>query len=132
MIHKQFLLGILGIGAFLAFSAGAATAGELDGRWRGAWTDDVRGHEGRLRGRFRETRNGDYRVVFTGTFAKVVPFRFATTLKVVGHDNGKTVFAGESRVGGFGRFSYNAVADEHNFSAQYNSGRWRGAFNLSR
>ncbi len=132
MNYKRYLLGILGIGAILACSAGETVAGELDGRWRGSWTDDVRGHEGRLRGRFRETRNGDYRVVFTGTFAKVIPFRFATTLNVVGRDGDKTVFAGESRVAGFGRFGYNGVADGQNFNAQYTSGKWRGAFNLSR
>ncbi|MSQ93604.1 MAG: hypothetical protein EXR98_03505 [Gemmataceae bacterium] len=132
MTTKRFVLGILSIGAILAFSAGRASAGDLEGRWRGTWTDDVRGHEGRLRGNFRETRNGDYRVKFSGTFSKVIPFRFATTLKVVERDAGKTVFAGESRVGGFVKFTYNAVADEHQFNAQYSSRWWRGSFNLSR
>lgn len=108
-------------------------AGELDGRWRnGSWTDSNSGHEGPLRARFRERNDGNYRVVFTGRFAKVVPFRFGTTLKVVEREGDKVVMAGQSRVMGFGRFTYYAVADEHLFSAQYSSWRWRGEFILSR
>ena len=111
---------------------GAATpAGELDGRWpHGNWTDSKSGHQGPLRARFSEQCDGNYRVVFSGKFAKVVPFRFATTLNVVGRD-GDNVLAGESRVMGF-RMSYNAVADACNFNSQYCSRRWRGEFNLSR
>jgi hypothetical protein len=129
-LHRPAFL-MMSITASLAL-ASTVSAGELDGRWRGTWTDNVRGHEGSLRGRFRETKNGDYRVVFTGTFFKVIPFRFATTLNVVERDGAKVVFAGQSRVGGFGRFTYHAVADEHQFNAQYSSGRWRGEFNLRR
>jgi hypothetical protein len=116
-----------------AVSAPHAWAGELEGRWRnGSWTDDNTGHEGPLRARFRATANGNYRVVFTGRFAKIVPFRFATTLIVVERDESKVVMAGESRIMGFWRFNYHAVADEHNFIAQYSSSRWRGEFNLQR
>jgi hypothetical protein len=117
----------------LACSISPASAGPLDGRWRnGSWTDDNTGHEGPLRARFHETRDGNYRVVFSGRFAKVVPFRFATTLNVVERDCDKVVLAGESRVFGFGRFSYSAVADANNFNSQYSSRRWSGQFNLSR
>ena len=111
----------------------SATAGILDGRWRqGNWTDDNTGHEGPLRGHFRERGDGNYRVVFTGRFARVVPFRFATTLNVVGRDGDEVYLAGESRVLGFGRFAYDAVANGHNFNSHYSSRRWTGQFNLSR
>ena len=117
----------------LALAAQTASAGILDGRWRqGSWTDDNTGHEGPLRARFREDGNGNYRVVFTGRFALVVPFRFSTTLNVVGHDGDKVIMSGESRVLGFGRFSYDAVADGCNFQSHYSSRRWAGTFNLSR
>jgi hypothetical protein len=33
---------------------------------------------------------------------------------------------------GFYKFKYDAVADEHQFNAQYTSRRWTGEFNLSR
>ena len=76
--------------------------GELDGRWpNGSWTDDNSGHEDVLRGRFRETKDGNYRVIFTGRFAKVIPFRFSTTLNVVGRDGDKILMAGKSRIMGF-------------------------------
>jgi hypothetical protein len=112
---------------------GGASAGELEGRWRnGYWTDTNAGHEDVLRGRFRQQSDGNYRVVFTGRFAKVIPFRFATTLNVVGHEGDKIYMAGEPRIMGFGRFSYSAVADANNFNAQYESRRWRGEFVLWR
>jgi hypothetical protein len=110
-----------------------ASAGELDGDWHnGSWVDYKSGHEGPLRGRFRQTDDCHYHVVFTGRFAKVIPFRFATTLNVVGRDGDKVIMAGESRIMGPVRFSYSAVADGCNFHADYCSRRWTGEFNLSR
>lgn len=124
-----FTIGLLGV----LLTSAAVSAGELDGRWpNGSWTDTNTGHEDVLRGRFRERRDGNYRVVFSGRFAKVIPFRFATTLKVVGHDGDKVIMAGESRIMGLMRFSYDAVADGSTFNAQYQSKRWSGDFNLSR
>ena len=118
---------------FLSLATSTANAGILDGRWRqGTWTDDNTGHCGPLRGQFHEQCDGNYRVVFSGRFAKVIPFRFATTLNVVGQDDDKVLLSGESRVMGFGRFTYNAVADGNNFSSQYSSRRYTGTFNLSR
>ena len=101
--HQRFL-PLLVIGLFAFLTGAPVRAGELDGRWRhGSWTDANTGHEDALRGRFREKSDGNYRVVFTGRFAKVIPFRFATTLNVVGRDGDKVIMEGESRVAGFGR-----------------------------
>ena len=124
----------LGFGLLLTLGANAALhAGELDGGgWSGKWLDTNKGHEGPLHARFQEDCAGNYRVVFTGKFAKVIPFRFKTTLNVVGHDGDKIVMAGESRIAFFYRFSYNAVADANSFTAQYHSKRWTGEFNLCR
>jgi hypothetical protein len=125
-LHALFALPLILTGS-------ALYAGELDGRWRhGTWNDTKSGHEDALRGRFRQKDDGDYRVVFTGRFAKIVPFRFATTLKVVGNDGDKVILAGESRVAGIMRFSYRGVADGGNFDAQYHSRRWTGEFHLQR
>ncbi|MBI2807120.1 MAG: hypothetical protein HYX68_19235 [Planctomycetes bacterium] len=132
MRSKTSTLAMLSIVAVF-LGAGLATAGELDGRWRnGSWVDNNSGHTGPLRGRFRETPGGDYRVVFSGRFRKVIPFVFPTTLKVVGRDGDKVIMAGESRVGLFGRFTYSAVADGNHFDAQYSSRRWAGEFHLTR
>jgi hypothetical protein len=124
-------IALVALGVLLAGSI--SRAGELDGKWRhGSWTDTNTGHEHALRARFREKADGNYRVVFTGRFAKVVPFRFTTTLNVVGHDGDKVIMAGESRIAGLMRFSYTAVADECTFNAQYHSRRWTGEFHLTR
>ncbi len=129
---RLFSITALVLSSIALFST-TARAGELSGRWRsGEWTDDNTGHRGPLKARFREKSNGDYRVVYTGRFALVVPFRFATTMNVVGRDGDKVLLAGESRLPGFGQFTYQAVADEDNFNSQYSSRRWRGEFNLNR
>jgi hypothetical protein len=130
--HQSHPLVALGLIAVL-LGGPTLCAAELEGRWRhGSWSDANTGHEGALQARFRENDDGNYRVVFTGRFAKMIPFRFATTLNVVGHDGDQVILAGESRLLGFGRFSYQAVGDGHHFHAQYRSRRWRGEFSLSR
>src|SRR5688572_22847629 len=100
--HWFYLLVLGG----LALSTHPARASELEGWWRkGSWTDDNTEHEGPLSARFRATSNGDYRAVFTGTFRKVIPFRLATTLRVVDRqEDGTVLMAGESRIMGFWRF----------------------------
>ena len=129
----RWLTSIIVFGSLALAGASTARGSELEGGgWRGTWIDNNAGHVGPLRARFRPTRDGNYRAVFTGTFYKVIPFVFAAKLNVLGQEGGKTILAGESRVMGFGRFSYNAVADGHNFNSQYHSGRWAGEFNLTR
>ena len=129
---RSYVLFSVGLIAALLSSA-TGSAGELDGRWRnGSWTDTNTGHEDVLRGHFRERSDGNYKVVFTGRFAKVIPFRFSTTLNVVGREGDKVILAGESRIMGLVKFSYNGVADGCNFHADYCSRRWKGEFNLSR
>ncbi len=119
--------------AIVLFAATSACADGLEGRWRsGSWSDNNSGHTGPLRARFRMTDTGNYRVVFTGRFAKVVPFRYATRLNVVGQDGDKTIFAGESRLPLFGRFTYNGVGTAQRFNMQYDSRRYTGEFNLER
>jgi hypothetical protein len=70
--------------------------------------------------------------VFTGRYFGVLPFRFKTTLRVIEQDGTTTRLAGESRVGVFGTFSYDAVATETNFDATFQSRRYSGRFTLTR
>ncbi len=107
-------------------------AQDLTGRWCGTWNDCKSGHDGPLRGTFSKCDDQYYHVVFTGRFFKVIPFRFATTLDVTGHDGGKVQLSGQSRLGLFGNFSYSAEATDTNFTANYSSRRWEGQFLLSR
>ena len=108
-------------------------ASELEGGgWWGDWVDNNSGHTGPLRARFRSTRDGNYRAVFTGTYRKVIPFVFAVKLNVAERDGERVILAGESRLPLFGRFSYEGVGDAHQFDMQYHSRRWSGNFQLSR
>jgi hypothetical protein len=116
----------------LLIATSAATAQDVSGRWRGSWTDSNSGHTGPLQARFRETDDAHYRVVFTGRFWKVIPFRFATTLDVVGRDGNNVFLAGESRLGPFGSFNYSAVSDGCQFTSDFSSRRWQGRFEMSR
>ena len=128
-LNRTCLIGLGGV--LLAISTAHADGPE--GRWpNGSWFDNKSGHQGPLRGDLQPTNEGNYRAVFTGRFAKIVPFRFATTLSVVGQEGDKTYFAGESKLPLFGRFTYSGVADEHHFNMQYSSRRWQGDFNLDR
>lgn len=110
----------------------AASAQELCGVWHGYWTDCKSGHEGKLNGRFTPCGDNAYDVVFTGTFFQVIPFRFRTTLNVVGRDGEKIHFAGTSRIPFFGEYTYNGWATCDRFEMEYCSRRYEGKFVLCR
>jgi hypothetical protein len=117
---------------FALFQAAPAAAQDLSGCWRGCWDDAKSGHRGPLRASFSVCDEQHYHVVFTGRFFKVIPFRFATTLTVIGHDGDKKLLAGQSSLGLFGTFHYSAEATASDFTAYYSSGRYEGRFLLSR
>lgn len=105
---------------------------DLSGRWSGCWSDRNSGHQGPLKARFEACGSDRYRVVFTGRFFAVLPFRYAVTLDVVGREGDKVLLAGESRVPLFGTFRYSAWADACNFEAEFCSRRYEGIFRLRR
>lgn len=119
--------------AVLALAAAApAQEPDLSGRWAGRWESGTTGHAGPLRGRFARTGPDRYRVVFTGRFWGVVPFRYAQTLTVVGHQGDAVLLAGSSRVPGFGTFEYRAAATTAAFDATFRSRSDAGTFTLRR
>jgi hypothetical protein len=123
----------LAIAFLLVLSIGASAAEpNLSGRWRGRWSSESSGHSGPLNARFRQTGCDEYRVVFTGRFLAIVPFRYAETLHVTGSADGVVYLAGSSRLLGFGTFSFDAAATGNAFNATFSSRRDRGQFNLAR
>ncbi len=128
----RFALLLIAATAYASLPTGSRAQELSGGGWRGTWHDENKDHTGPLRGWFKPTHDGNYRVVFTGKYAKVVPFVFATKLRVVGRDGDQVILGGSSRLPLFGRFTYNGIADGNNFEAQYNSRRWKGSFRLMR
>ncbi len=120
--------------ALLFFATiGSASDPDLTGRWSGHWQSGNSGHRGPLRGSFRQIDSSHYRVVFTGRFFRVIPFRYAETLTITGTDGEQVFMSGSSRLGPvFGTFEYNAVASRDQFIATFQSKRDHGVFVLSR
>ena len=121
------------LGLVLVFAmARGAQAQDLTGTWHGHWQDCKSGHSGPMRAVFCQCDESRYKVVFTGRYFKVIPFRFATVLNVTGREGDKTLLAGQSNLGLFGVFHYSAEATATDFTAQFSSRRYDGRFVLSR
>ena len=116
----------------LASNRATAQGPDLSGRWSGHWVSDTTGHTGPLNGKFKQIDDTHYRVVFTGRFFKVIPFRYSQKLEVTGSDGENVTLAGSSRLPGFGPYEYSANATSRDFHATYQSKRDRGAFILRR
>lgn len=110
------------------------TVPDLSGSWKGSWCSQTSGHKGPLQATFRKVSEQCYRVTFQGRFWKVVPFRYAITMRVAGIDEtGALVLTGEQVLGPIlGTFRYTATATAGQFTAQYTSKRDCGYFMLSR
>lgn len=131
VISKTNVL-FVAVAGWMLLSIEPACAQDLSGRWCGTWNDCKSGHRGPLRGTFSKCDDQHYRVVFTGRFFKVIPFRFSTVLDVAGHEDGKVFLSGQSRLGLFGTFTYDALATDSDFTANYSSRRYEGQFLLHR
>ncbi len=111
----------------------AADASDLTGSWRGSWISCTTGHKGTLIAEFRQINSCQYEVVFRGTFFKILPFRYAVTLDVVGYDGETTYLAGSADLGRlFGVFHYRAQANACCFTADYTSCKDQGRFEMTR
>jgi hypothetical protein len=110
----------------------AAGVPDLTGKWSGCWVSDKNGHHGPLHAKFKPQGCGAYRVTFGGRFAKVIPFRYTTTMDVVGVGDGTVTLAAEKRLPGMGAFRTLAVATGTDFDATFTSPRDRGRFVMSR
>lgn len=105
---------------------------DLSGRWSGYWVSDTNGHTGPLRAKFTPQGDDAYRVVYRGRFAKVIPFRYATTMGVIGRGDGVVTLSVEKPLGPFGTFRTTATATGTSFDATFASRRDNGRFVLRR
>lgn len=104
----------------------------ISGNWSGYWISDTNGHRGPLRATISQQSDDAYRVKFSGRFAAVIPFRYTTTMNVVGHTEGATILAAEKRLGPMGTFRTTATVTATDFQATFNSRRDNGRFVMSR
>ena len=107
-------------------------APDLSGKWSGCWISDKNSHHGPLKANFKLQDCNAYRVTFSGRFAKVIPFRYSTTMDVVGVGDGVVMLSAEKRLPLNGQFRTMAVATSTNFDANFTSPRDHGRFVMSR
>lgn len=135
LLHGCHILLVIFILA-LANSRGAAAEPspciDLSGRWSGTWKDCGSGHHGPLHATFCRIDDCHYRVIFTGRFWGIFPFRFKADLNIVGQQGDRLILSGSQRVGFNGTFEYNANASNCDFSATFDSRRYHGVFELTR
>lgn len=106
---------------------------DLTGNWSGHWESCKNGRHGPLSARFCKTDDGHYEVVFHGRFFKVVPFRYATTLTIVGYEGDRVFLSASKRLGPvLGSFSMDADATASEFTARFTSRDDHGLFVLRR
>ena len=118
--------------AFAFVGAASAQTPDLAGKWSGYWVSDKNGHTGPLNATFTPQGDSSYRVTYRGRFAKVIPFRYSTTMDVVGTGDGVVMLSAEKRLGPMGTFRTSATATGTNFDATFTSRRDSGRFVMSR
>jgi hypothetical protein len=109
-----------------------AAATDLSGCWSGTWQSCVTPHHGPLQAEFVRLNENQYEVFFKGRFFVVMPFRYSVVMSA-SEQNGVVYLAGSQFLGRmFGTFSFNASANDCQFTANYNSCKDHGQFILSR
>ena len=128
ILSAVVLAGSLMLGA----SQGLAQETCLSGQWCGRWCSQANGHQGRLTARFQQINACQVQATFGGTFAKVFPFRYRTTLQIAHQEPGLTILQGSKRVGPFsGEFHYRAEIRDGQFQGTFHSCRNQGTWNMT-
>lgn len=121
---------ILAAGSAAPAAAVAGHWGGPSGGWRGQWISGTTGHQGPLGVRIRPTGPGQYRALFYGRFALVVPFAYRATLtRVPGTSD---LYHSSKRLPLMGTYQTTARISGGSFRASYTSRKDRGVFRMSR
>ncbi len=106
---------------------------DISGCWDcGYWKSFCNSHHGTLRATISRC-GANYSVTFSGTFLKVVPFRYTQVLTVTGYGDGVVYFRASRNIPMFGgQFCMTGSATACKFTAHYTSKKDRGVFVLSR
>jgi hypothetical protein len=132
---RSCLLGLLFVLAVpqLVSAQEPVISPDLSGKWSGYWISDKNGHNGPLNGRFTMKSDGSYRVVYTGRFAKIIPFIYMTTMQASPIDANSVQLTASQPLGpGLGTFNTTAVATPDVFDAQFSAKKDTGRFFMTR
>lgn len=99
------------------------------GKWRGEWISGTNGHRGPLRASIRQTAAGDYRAVFAGRFAKVIPFVYSTRLTPTPMPG---QYTSVKRLPLVGTYRMSATVTPGHFEATFQGRKDQGVFRLDR
>lgn len=112
------------------FSFAWVDAGDPSGQWSGGWRSESTGHQGTLKARIRSVDNNTYRALFTGRFAKVVPFVYPAKLtRVPGTCD---CYQSTTRLPLLGEYRMTASVKSNRFVATFRGRKDRGVFDMSR
>ncbi len=114
----------------LGLSQISACAANPSGKWKGNWSSQSTGHRGPLRARIRPTLDGNYRALFAGRFAKVIPFVYPAKLTRIGGTSNR--YYSSMRLPFSGQYSMTATVTGNRFEATFRSRKDRGTFRMSR
>lgn len=105
---------------------------ELAGQWKGSWKSCKSGHHGKLNAQFCRIDETHVQAKFTGSFAKVIPFRYRPILTIVQEESDYMILEGNKKLPLVGNFYYSATVSDAGFSATYRSRRDQGVWQMSR
>ncbi len=123
---------LLSFALFLIIGCQSACGQDLSGNWSGHWRSSANNHRGRICATFEQIGPNTVRAKFRGTFAKVIPFRYATNLCVASQQPGLTVLSGAKRIPLGGEFRYHVEMTDRNFIGSFASRRNSGTFLMSK
>ena len=118
---------LLVIGSTSAMPCDAASP---SGKWRGSWSSETTGHKGPLKARVRRTGDGQYRALFVGRFAGVIPFVYPAKLERV--PGTCHCFRSSQRLPLLGTYTMTATVSGNRFVADFRGRRDSGVFQMSR
>ena len=105
----------------------------LSGCWRGCWVSFCSGHTGKLRGSICQCDATHFRATFTGTFWKIIPFKY--TVVLTGEPAGDHMhISGQSNLGRLagGTYYYTGWVTDCHFHLEYRTKKDRGKFEMDR
>ncbi|MCE9605478.1 MAG: hypothetical protein K8U03_11325 [Planctomycetia bacterium] len=137
MLVRAIGIGLAVVGLSTTTSAADAPTvvarPNITGCWTcGSWVSCCTGHKGTLRATITCCGN-NYECQFSGTFMKVIPFRYTVTLQTTSVGNGIVYFRASKQIPLFGgSFNCSGWATASKFHANYTSPKDRGTFDMSR